>query len=55
MQGILLVYDITDKNSFLNIRAWMEQISSHADKNVKTVLIGNKVDLASKRVGRKSV
>lgn len=50
VQGILLVYDITDKTSFLNIRSWMEQIQNHADNNVNKILIGNKFDLAQKRV-----
>ena len=50
MQGILLVYDITDKNSFTNIRSWMEQIQNHADANVNKILVGNKFDLATKRV-----
>ena len=26
-EGILLVYDVTDRNSFESISAWMEQIS----------------------------
>jgi Ras-related protein Rab-8A len=46
----MLVYDITDKNSFLNIRNWMDQIQNHADNNVNKILIGNKFDLAQKRV-----
>lgn len=49
-QGILLVYDITDKNSFNNIRQWISQIQLHADVNVNKILIGNKCDLVSQRV-----
>ena len=26
-EGILLVYDVTDRNSFESISSWMEQIS----------------------------
>ena len=50
MQGIVLVYDITDKDSFLNIRNWMEQINNHADSSVNKILVGNKYDLAQRRV-----
>ena len=46
----MLVYDITDKSSFQSIRQWMEQIQAHADSNVNKILIGNKFDLAQKRV-----
>ena len=48
-QGILLVYDITDKNTFQNIRSWMAQITQHADSNVNKILIGNKCDLHLRR------
>jgi Ras-related protein Rab-8A len=32
--GILLVYDVTDEQSFNNIRNWMRQIQQHASDNV---------------------
>merc|ERR1711881_209752 len=40
--GILLVYDITDEQSFANIRNWMRQIQQHASDSVNKVLLGNK-------------
>eukprot|EP00598_Pedospumella_elongata_P007608 CAMPEP_0184971266 /NCGR_PEP_ID=MMETSP1098-20130426/3527_1 /TAXON_ID=89044 /ORGANISM="Spumella elongata, Strain CCAP 955/1" /LENGTH=209 /DNA_ID=CAMNT_0027493361 /DNA_START=93 /DNA_END=722 /DNA_ORIENTATION=+ len=48
-QGILLVYDITDRGSFTAVRSWMKQIDLHADGNVSRVLIGNKCDLVDER------
>eukprot|EP01084_Bolivina_argentea_P284695 487989_1 len=48
--GILLVYDITDEQSFLNIRNWMRNIEQHTTSNVQLVLIGNKCDLNEDRV-----
>jgi len=48
-QGILLVYDITDKNSFSSIRNWLSQIKQHADANVVKILIGNKSDMQISR------
>jgi Ras-related protein Rab-8A len=48
-QGILLVYDVTDRNSFISIRNWVAQIQMHADVNVNKILIGNKCDCAEQR------
>lgn len=48
--GILLVYDVSDENSFNNVRNWMRQIDQNAAENVNRVLIGNKCDVdASER------
>eukprot|EP00741_Cyanophora_paradoxa_P006104 tig00000983_g5919.t1 len=49
-QGILLVYDVTDETSFNNIRNWIRNIDQHASENVNKILIGNKCDMADKRV-----
>lgn len=43
--GILLVYDITDEQSFLNIRNWIRNIEQHAADTVNKILIGNKSDM----------
>ena len=43
--GILLVYDVSDENSFINVRNWMRQIDQNAAENVNRVLIGNKADV----------
>jgi len=49
--GILLVYDVTDEQSFLNIRNWIKNIEQHAADGVDKILIGNKADMeADKRV-----
>jgi Ras-related protein Rab-8A len=48
-QGILLVYDTTDRNSFIAIRNWVAQIQMHADVNVNKILIGNKCDCQDQR------
>jgi Ras-related protein Rab-8A len=42
--GILLVYDVTDEESFENVATWMDQIDQHADQCVNRILIGNKSD-----------
>mmetsp|Transcript_26175 Transcript_26175/g.80522 ORF Transcript_26175/g.80522 Transcript_26175/m.80522 type:complete len:202 (-) Transcript_26175:266-871(-) len=48
-QGIVLVYDITDRGTFNSVRSWMSQIADHADAQVNRVLIGNKCDHESAR------
>mmetsp|Transcript_15475 Transcript_15475/g.30564 ORF Transcript_15475/g.30564 Transcript_15475/m.30564 type:complete len:214 (-) Transcript_15475:126-767(-) len=48
--GILLVYDVTDEQSFNNIRNWIRQIQQHAADNVNKILIGNKCDMLEKKV-----
>jgi len=48
--GFLLVFDITDKESFQKLKDfWMEQLNMHAPKKAKSVLVGNKSDLAGQR------
>ena len=47
-QGITLVYDITDKTSFDNLKYWINEIEQKAN-NWTIFLIGNKSDLDDKR------
>jgi len=48
--GILLVYDVTDEQSFQNIRNWIRNIEQHAADNVDKILVGNKCDMQDKVV-----
>ncbi|PPQ71066.1 hypothetical protein CVT24_009867 [Panaeolus cyanescens] len=43
--GCLLVYDVTSRQSFLNVRNWLADVREHADPHVSCILVGNKVDL----------
>jgi len=47
--GILLVYDVTDEQSFLNIRNWIRNIEQHAADSVNKILIGNKCDMTEEK------
>lgn len=49
-QGILLVYDVTDRRSFESIRNWISQIQQHADVHVNKILVGNKCDMLHEKV-----
>ena len=47
--GIFLIYDITDKTSFDQVRTWIESINDslgrNKDQKYAIILIGNKLDL----------
>ncbi|KAF0991922.1 hypothetical protein HZS_1727 [Henneguya salminicola] len=47
--GIIIVYDITNKESYENVRVWIEEIQRYASENVKRIIVGNKADEESKR------
>ncbi|XP_043722040.1 ras-related protein Rab11A [Telopea speciosissima] len=47
--GAMLVYDMTKRQSFDHIPRWLEELRSHADKNIVIILIGNKADLENQR------
>ena len=43
--GALLVYDITQEKTFLDVKKWMEELRDHADPDIVIMLVGNKQDL----------
>jgi len=47
--GIIVVYDITDQESFNNVKQWLQEIDRYACENVNKLLVGNKCDLTQKR------
>lgn len=48
--GIILVYDVTDRESFNNINNWVGEVKKNAGTSVVMLLIGNKCDLETERV-----
>lgn len=48
-EGIIIVYDITERQSFANVKKWLEQIKQFARRDICKILIGNKCDLEEKR------
>ena len=47
--GILLLYDVTNKDSFKNLENWLIEIEKNAQEKVLKILIGNKCDLNDDR------
>ena len=48
--GIVLMYDITNKKSFDDISNWMKNIRQLQGNEFPMILVGNKCDLESKRI-----
>ncbi|RRT63164.1 hypothetical protein B296_00041404, partial [Ensete ventricosum] len=47
---VSVVYDVTDQESFNNIKQWLNEIDRYASENVNKLLVGNKCDLTDSRV-----
>ena len=47
--GILLVYDITDRKTFSNLNFWIDDIKMDGPENLVFIIIGNKSDMVDQR------
>lgn len=47
--GIIVTYDITDRESFSAIENWMNEVEKHASDNISRILVGNKSDMTDAR------
>jgi small GTP-binding protein len=45
--GVIIVFDLTNKDSFNAIPEWIDSVKQDADPNAEIILIGNKADLDS--------
>ena len=48
-QGFVVVYDITDRESFEKLNFWINSIKNYGPENAKIILVGNKCDLINER------
>ena len=44
--GIILIYDVTNRQSYENVKNWITQIREEANPNVVIYLAGNKIDVS---------
>ncbi|XP_015670462.1 ras-related protein Rab-2B [Protobothrops mucrosquamatus] len=51
--GALLVYDITRRETFNHLYAWLEDARQHSSPHMVIMLIGNKSDMENRRVVQK--
>ena len=42
--GIIFMYDITQKESFINVKKWIEETEGENPGDVKKIIVGNKID-----------
>ena len=49
-QAIVIVYDVTDKDSFDHLKNWISDIEKFGKDGVMRILVGNKNDLVEKRL-----
>eukprot|EP01125_Pyxidicula_operculata_P009764 TRINITY_DN320_c1_g1_i1.p1 TRINITY_DN320_c1_g1~~TRINITY_DN320_c1_g1_i1.p1 ORF type:complete len:209 (-),score=33.55 TRINITY_DN320_c1_g1_i1:361-987(-) len=49
-KGAILVYDITDANSFVRVQNWVKELRKILGNNVTLVIVGNKIDMEKSRV-----
>ncbi|KAK2509647.1 hypothetical protein MC885_007458, partial [Smutsia gigantea] len=48
--GFLLMYDVTNQESFTAVQDWATQIKTYSWDNAQVILVGNKCDLEDERV-----
>lgn len=46
----MLIYDITNEDSYEHVRVWKANIDEHAKANIPIILIGNKCDMVEQSV-----
>ena len=47
--GIILIYDVTNPQTFDNVKGWISQIREEANQNVLIYIVGNKIDMREER------
>ena len=55
VQGVLLVYDLTNEESFDNLKSWVKLIKDECGKQMQMLIVGNKNDLDEQRVIDKNI
>ena len=46
---MIIVYDVTESETFQNVKVWVAEIEKCAAPTVKKLLVGNKCDLVGRR------
>ena len=48
--GVIVVYDISDLQSFKDVKKWIKELINFTSPNIVLILVANKCDLKNKRV-----
>lgn len=49
VDGVLLIFDITDRASFRSIQYWVDELSEKGEDSAELILVGNKNDRKAER------
>ena len=49
-QGIILIYDVTNRQTFENLKNWISQIREEATQNEIIYIVANKIDMEDGRI-----
>ena len=47
--GAVLVYDITDADSFIKVKNWVNELRKMLGNDISLIIVGNKIDLEKQR------
>lgn len=48
--GVVVVYDVTNGESFRNVKRWLHELEDNCDREMERVMVGNKNDDPSSKV-----
>lgn len=51
-QGIVVVFDVTDRATFASVKSWLYEVDRYAVEKVNKLIIGNKCDLTDRVVSQ---
>ncbi|XP_024080092.1 ras-related protein Rab-18-B-like isoform X2 [Terrapene carolina triunguis] len=54
VQGVILVYDVTRKDTFTNLMTWLNELETYATRsNIVKMLVGNKIDKPDREINKR--
>ena len=53
--GALLVFDLTDRDTWDGVQHWLSELRNNCDENLQVALVANKVDLIEDGVEERAV
>lgn len=48
-QGVILVYDVTNRDSFEKLRVWFQELNTYSNGDAIKIVVGNKTDVDNQR------
>ncbi len=51
-QGAVIIFDVTNRETFNRATKWFNELSNYAEGKPKIVLVGNKIDLPNREISR---